>query len=299
MSFYRKGIILAGGTGTRLYPITKSINKQLLPVYNKPMIYYPLTTLMLMGIKEILIICNPCDLEDFENLLGNGSSWGISIMYKIQQKPEGLAQAFLIADNFLEGYKSVLILGDNLFYGHDLPSQLIKACKQKEGGTIFAYQVNDPKRYGVVDFDEDKNALSLEEKPKKPKSKYAVTGIYLYDESVKEKVKRISFSKRGELEITDLNQIYLKEKKLKVELLGRGITWLDTGTYDSLIEAGSFIKTIESKQGLMVGCPEEIAWRNNWINSDQLLKLSEKYKKSKYGEYLINILENFKDPNLE
>ncbi len=292
MSFYRKGIILAGGTGTRLYPITKSINKQLLPVYNKPMIYYPLTTLMLMGIREILIICNPCDLEDFENLLGNGSSWGLSITYKLQQKPEGLAQAFLIADNFLEGNKSVLILGDNLFYGHDLPSQLSKACKQKEGGTIFAYQVNDPKRYGVVDFDENKNALSLEEKPKKPKSKYAVTGIYLYDESVKEKVKKISFSKRGELEITDLNQIYLKEKKLKVELLGRGITWLDTGTYDSLIEASSFIKTIESKQGLMVGCPEEIAWRNNWINSDQLFKLSEKYKKSNYGEYLINILEN-------
>ena len=292
MSFYRKGIILAGGTGTRLYPITKSINKQLLPVYNKPMIYYPLTTLMLMGIKEILIICNPYDLENFKNLLGDGSSWGISIIYKVQLKPEGLAQAFIIADNFLEGYKSVLILGDNLFYGHDLPSQLIKASKQKKGGTIFAYQVNDPKRYGVVEFDKEYNALSLEEKPKKPKSKYAVTGIYLYDESVREKVARISFSKRGELEITDLNKIYLKEKNLKVELLGRGITWLDTGTYDSLIEAGSFIKTIESKQGLMIGCPEEIAWRNKWINSDQLFKLSKKYKKSNYGKYLINLSKN-------
>ena len=292
MSFYRKGIILAGGTGTRLYPITKSMNKQLLPVYNKPMIYYPLTTLMLMGIKEILIICNPYDLENFKNLLGDGSSWGISIIYKVQLKPEGLAQAFIIADNFLEGYKSVLILGDNLFYGHDFPSQLIKASKQKKGGTIFAYQVNDPKRYGVVEFDKEYNALSLEEKPKKPKSKYAVTGIYLYDESVREKVTRISFSKRGELEITDLNNIYLKEKNLKVELLGRGITWLDTGTYDSLIEAGSFIKTIESKQGLMIGCPEEIAWRNKWINSDDLLKLSKKYKKSNYGEYLINLLKD-------
>ena len=292
MSFYRKGIILAGGTGTRLYPITKSMNKQLLPVYNKPMIYYPLTTLMLMGIREILIICNPYDLENFKNLLGDGSSWGLSIIYKVQLKPEGLAQAFIIADNFLEGYKSVLILGDNLFYGHDFPSQLIKASKQKKGGTIFAYQVNDPKRYGVVEFDKEYNALSLEEKPKKPKSKYAVTGIYLYDESVTEKVKRISFSKRGELEITDLNNIYLKEKNLKVELLGRGITWLDTGTYDSLIEAGSFIKTIESKQGLMIGCPEEIAWRNKWINSDDLFKLSKKYKKSNYGEYLINLLKD-------
>jgi len=292
MSFYRKGIILAGGTGTRLYPITKSINKQLLPVYNKPMIYYPLTTLMLMGIREILIICNPYDLENFKNLLGDGSSWGLSIIYKVQLKPEGLAQAFIIADNFLEGYKSVLILGDNLFYGHDFPSQLIKASKQKEGGTIFAYQVNDPKRYGVVEFDKEYNVLSLQEKPKKPKSKYAVTGIYLYDESVREKVKRISFSKRGELEITDLNNIYLKEKNLKVELLGRGITWLDTGTYDSLIEAGSFIKTIESKQGLMIGCPEEIAWRNEWINSDDLFKLSKKYKKSNYGEYLINLLKD-------
>ena len=292
MSFYRKGIILAGGTGTRLYPITKSMNKQLLPVYNKPMIYYPLTTLMLMGIKEILIICNPYDLENFKNLLGDGSSWGLSIIYKVQLKPEGLAQAFIIADKFLEGYKSVLILGDNLFYGHDFPSQLIKASKQKKGGTIFAYQVNDPKRYGVVEFDKEYNALSLEEKPKKPKSKYAVTGIYLYDESVREKVTRISFSKRGELEITDLNKIYLKEKNLKVELLGRGITWLDTGTYDSLIEAGSFIKTIESKQGLMIGCPEEIAWRNKWINSDDLLKLSKKYKKSNYGEYLINLLKD-------
>ena len=292
MSFYRKGIILAGGTGTRLYPITKSMNKQLLPVYNKPMIYYPLTTLMLMGIKEILIICNPYDLENFKNLLGDGSSWGLSIIYKVQLKPEGLAQAFIIADNFLEGYKSVLILGDNLFYGHDFPSQLIKASKQKKGGTIFAYQVNDPKRYGVVEFDKEYNALSLQEKPKKPKSKYAVTGIYLYDESVREKVTRISFSKRGELEITDLNKIYLKEKNLKVELLGRGITWLDTGTYDSLIEAGSFIKTIESKQGLMIGCPEEIAWRNKWINSDDLFKLSKKYKKSNYGEYLVNLLKN-------
>ena len=292
MSFYRKGIILAGGTGTRLYPITKSMNKQLLPVYNKPMIYYPLTTLMLMGIREILIICNPYDLENFKNLLGDGSSWGLSIIYKVQLKPEGLAQAFIIADNFLEGYKSVLILGDNLFYGHDFPSQLIKASKQKKGGTIFAYQVNDPKRYGVVEFDKEYNALSLEEKPKKPKSKYAVTGIYLYDESVREKVTRISFSKRGELEITDLNKIYLKEKNLKVELLGRGITWLDTGTYDSLIEAGSFIKTIESKQGLMIGCPEEIAWRNKWINSDDLFKLSKKYKKSNYGEYLVNLLKN-------
>ncbi len=292
MSFYRKGIILAGGTGSRLYPITKSINKQLLPVYNKPMIYYPLTTLMLMGIREILIICNPYDLENFKNLLGDGSSWGLSIIYKVQLKPEGLAQAFIIADNFLEGYKSVLILGDNLFYGHDFPSQLIKASKQKEGGTIFAYQVNDPKRYGVVEFDKEYNVLSLQEKPKKPKSKYAVTGIYLYDESVREKVKRISFSKRGELEITDLNNIYLKEKNLKVELLGRGITWLDTGTYDSLIEAGSFIKTIESKQGLMIGCPEEIAWRNEWINSDDLFKLSKKYKKSNYGEYLINLLKD-------
>jgi len=289
-SIFRKGIILAGGTGSRLFPITNGVCKQLLPVYDKPMIYYPLSTLMLAGVKDILIITTPEDLENFKNLLGDGKSLGINLHYEIQDKPQGLAQAFLIGENFLDGSPSIMILGDNLFYGKGFVNQL-KAASLRKNSTIFAYPVSDPERYGIVDFDKDGKVKSIEEKPLQPKSKYAITGLYFYDESVVEKAKLVTPSDRGELEISDLNKFYLEEGTLNVELFNRGMAWLDTGTIDSLLDASSFIKTIESRQGLKISCPEEIAWRNGWISDEQLIELSQALKKSGYGRYLINLLE--------
>ena len=286
----RKGIILAGGSGSRLFPITKAICKQLLPVYDKPMIYYPLSTLMLAGVKEILIITTPNDLEKFKSLLGDGNSLGINLQYAVQDSPRGLADAFLIGENFLNGSPSILILGDNLFYGKGLINQLREAYNRTTS-TIFAYPVSDPERYGIVDFDKDGKVKSIEEKPIQPKSKYAITGLYFYDESVVEKAKLVTPSDRGELEISDLNKLYLEEGTLNVELFNRGMAWLDTGTTDSLLDASSFIKTIESRQGLKISCPEEIAWRNGWISNEQLISLSQSLKKSGYGRYLINLLE--------
>ena len=286
----RKGIILAGGTGSRLFPITKGVCKQLLPVYDKPMIYYPLSTLMLAGVRDILIITTPEDLENFKKLLGDGNNLGISLHYEIQDKPQGLAQAFLIGENFLDGSPSIMILGDNLFYGKGFVNQL-KAASLRKNSTIFAYPVSDPERYGIVDFDKDGKVKSIEEKPLQPKSKYAITGLYFYDESVVEKAKLVTPSDRGELEISDLNKFYLEEGTLNVELFNRGMAWLDTGTTDSLLDASSFIKTIESRQGLKISCPEEIAWRNGWISNEQLIALSQSLKKSGYGRYLINLLE--------
>ena len=290
----RKGIILAGGTGSRLYPITNSISKQLLPVYDKPMIYYPLTTLMIAGIKEILIITTPTQKSLFQDLLGDGTNWGINLKYEVQEKPEGLAQSFLIAENFLNNAPTALILGDNLFHGNMLTSQLKNANNALTKNTIFAYNVKDPKRYGIVEFDKNGLALSIEEKPDKPKSNYAVTGLYFYDNSVVEKAKTIKPSKRGEYEITSLNEIYLKERNLSIEVMGRGIAWLDTGTFESLFQASSFIHTLESRQCFKVGCPEEIAWRMGWIDDQQLNNLSLKLEKSGYGEYLINLIKNTK-----
>ena len=289
-SSFRKGIILAGGTGSRLFPITNGVCKQLLPVYDKPMIYYPLSTLMLAGVRDILIITTPEDLENFKKLLGNGNNLGINLHYAIQDKPQGLAQAFLIGENFLDGSPSIMILGDNLFYGKGFVNQL-KASSLRKNSTIFAYPVSDPERYGIVDFDKDGKVKSIEEKPLKPKSKYAITGLYFYDESVVEKAKLVTPSDRGELEISDLNKFYLEEGTLNVELFNRGMAWLDTGTTDSLLDASSFIKTIESRQGLKISCPEEIAWRNGWIRDEQLIALSQSLKKSGYGRYLINLLE--------
>ena len=289
-SSFRKGIILAGGTGSRLFPITNAVCKQLLPVYDKPMIYYPLSTLMLAGVKDILIITTPEDLENFKKLLGNGNNFGINLHYEIQDKPQGLAQAFLIGENFLDGSPSIMILGDNLFYGKGFVNQL-KASSLRKNSTIFAYPVSDPERYGIVDFDKDGKVKSIEEKPLEPKSKYAITGLYFYDESVVEKAKLVTPSDRGELEISDLNKFYLEEGTLNVELFNRGMAWLDTGTIDSLLDASSFIKTIESRQGLKISCPEEIAWRNGWISDEQLIALSQSLKKSGYGRYLINLLE--------
>ena len=289
MSFCRKGIILAGGNATRLYPLTYSVSKQLMPVYDKPMIYYPLSTLMLTGIREYLIIVNPNQLNAFKKLLGDGNQWGISIEYAIQEKPEGLAQAFLIAESFIDNHPSVLILGDNLYHGNDLSHQLIKANKNEKGATIFVYPVRDPERYGVAEFDKNKKVINLEEKPKKPKSRYAVTGIYFYDESAVNKAKKITPSPRGELEITSLNNFYLKENNLFVEIMGRGMAWLDTGTFDSLHQAGSYIRLLERRQGLKVGCPEEVAWRNKWINKKELINLAENMIKSGYGKYLLDI----------
>ena len=286
----RKGIILAGGTGSRLFPITNAVCKQLLPVYDKPMIYYPLSTLMLAGVKDILIITTPEDLDNFKKLLGNGNNFGINLHYEIQDKPQGLAQAFLIGENFLDGSPSIMILGDNLFYGKGFVNQL-KAASLRKNSTIFAYPVSDPERYGIVDFDKDGKVKSIEEKPLEPKSKYAITGLYFYDESVVEKAKLVTPSDRGELEISDLNKFYLEEGTLNVELFNRGMAWLDTGTTDSLLDASSFIKTIESRQGLKISCPEEIAWRNGWISDEQLIALSQSLKKSGYGRYLINLLE--------
>ena len=286
----RKGIILAGGTGSRLFPITNAVCKQLLPVYDKPMIYYPLSTLMLAGVRDILIITTPEDLENFKKLLGDGNNLGINLHYEIQDKPQGLAQAFLIGENFLDGSPSIMILGDNLFYGKGFVNQL-RAASLRKNSTIFAYPVSDPERYGIVDFDKDGKVKSIEEKPLQPKSKYAITGLYFYDESVVEKAKLVTPSDRGELEISDLNKFYLEEGTLNVELFNRGMAWLDTGTTDSLLDASSFIKTIESRQGLKISCPEEIAWRNRWISDEQLIALSQSLKKSGYGRYLINLLE--------
>ena len=287
----RKGIILAGGSGSRLYPITKGVCKQLLPVYDKPMIYYPLSTLMLAGVRDILIITKIEDIDKFKNILGNGDSFGINLQYEIQEKPEGLAQAFLIGESFLDGSPSILILGDNLFYGKGLATQLKEAYNRKNS-TIFAYPVSDPERYGIVDFAKDGRVIGIEEKPSNPKSKYAITGLYFYDETVVEKAKQIRPSNRGELEISDLNNIYLEEKSLSVELFNRGMAWLDTGTTESLLDASFFIKTIEFRQGLKISCPEEIAWRQGWIDDEKLLKLAQPLIKSGYGEYIISLLEN-------
>lgn len=290
----RKGIILAGGNATRLYPLTYSVSKQLMPVYDKPMIYYPLSTLMLAGIKEYLVIVNPLHLNAFKSLLGDGKKWGISIEYAIQEKPEGLAQAFLIAEDFLDNNSSVLILGDNLYHGNDLTPQLLKANHNQKGATIFVYPVSDPERYGVAEFDKTKKVINLEEKPKNPKSRYAVTGIYFFDNTAVSKAKMIKPSLRGELEITSLNNLFLKEDNLFVEIMGRGMAWLDTGTFDSLHQAGAYIRLLERRQGLKVGCPEEIAWRNNWINDQDLINLAKNMIKSGYGEYLLRIQ---KDPS--
>lgn len=292
MSKSRKGLILAGGKATRLYPLTYSTSKQLLPIYDKPMIYYPLSTLMLAGIKEFLIIVNPIHLTHFKNLLGNGSQWGISIKYAIQEKPEGLAQAFLIAEDFIKESPSVLILGDNLFHGSELVKKLEIANKKDSKSTIFVYPVRDPERYGVAEFNKNKKVINIEEKPKNPRSRFAVTGIYFYDNTVCEKAKMINPSERGELEITSINNLYLKNQSLEVEIMDRGMAWLDTGTFDSLHQASSYIRLLERRQGLKVGCPEEIAWRKQWIRDTDLEELAKNIIKSGYGEYLLDILND-------
>jgi glucose-1-phosphate thymidylyltransferase len=287
----RKGIILAGGSGTRLYPVTQSISKQLLPVYDKPMIYYPLSTLMLAGIQDILIISTPDDTPRFESLLGDGSQWGLNISYNIQPSPDGLAQAFILGDTFIGNDLSALVLGDNIFYGHDFNELLGHAMTRESGATVFAYHVNDPERYGVAEFDKTHKVLSLEEKPKNPKSNYAVTGLYFYDKDVVTMAKSLKPSARGELEITDLNRLYLEKQKLNIEIMGRGYAWLDTGTHDSLLEASQFIATLENRQGLKVSCPEEISYRRGWINASQLEKLAAPLVKNGYGQYLQRVLK--------
>jgi glucose-1-phosphate thymidylyltransferase len=287
----RKGIILAGGAGTRLHPATLSVSKQLLPIYDKPMIYYPLTTLMLAGIKDILVISTPQDTPRFEQLLGDGARWGINLRYAVQPSPDGLAQAFIIGANFIGNDVSALVLGDNIFYGHDFHQSLASAGARVDGATVFAYHVHDPERYGVAEFDANGKVLSLEEKPKVPKSNYAVTGLYFYDNRVVDLARNLKPSPRGELEITDLNKLYLEQEKLNVEIMGRGYAWLDTGTHDSLLEAGQFIATIEKRQGLKVACPEEIAFRQNWINPEQLERLAQPLAKNGYGQYLLGLLK--------